>query len=62
MNPILAELLRQIVIQAPMLAIELVRLFSQPTITEEQWAELRKRFTKSYDDYIKEAAEKDELK
>ncbi len=54
---ILSILIREIVINAPALALELVRLFNKPEITEQDWEEARKRVRKSYEDYIKEAQE-----
>jgi len=43
-TPLLALLLRLIVLEAPALAIELVRLLSKPSASEADWAALEAKY------------------
>jgi hypothetical protein len=59
MNPLLAFVIAEIVKNAPALAIELVQVLSKPDPTEEDWDTLKAKYRgRTYDQYIKEAAER----
>jgi len=62
MNIMLQLLLREIVIQAPQLALELVRLFSKDNVTETDWDEARARWRNGYDKFIENAETKKDNK
>lgn len=55
MNNLLVILISEIVRQAPALAIELVRLFSKPAVSDADWAEVRTKFSTGYNQYIADA-------
>jgi hypothetical protein len=58
MNPLLSLVLAEIVKQAPVLAIELLQILSQPGVTDEDWDKLKARYTgRTYEDYIAAAAQ-----
>lgn len=46
---------REIVLNVPQLAIEIIRILSKPEVTEADWDRIKASVAKSYDDYIKEA-------
>jgi len=57
MNPLLALIIAEIVKQAPVLALELAQLFSQPEVTPADWDRLKARYAgRRYEDYAPPAA------
>lgn len=54
MSPILTLLITEIVKNVPVLAVELVEIFSKDKITDADWAALKAKYEgKTYEDYIK---------
>jgi hypothetical protein len=58
MNSLLAFILAEIVKQAPVLAIEIVQVFTKPAVTDEDWERLKARYAgKTYEEYLANAAQ-----
>jgi len=55
MNPVLALIVGEIVSRSPALAIDIVQILSKPDATDADWAALRARWSKPWDQKLAEA-------
>jgi hypothetical protein len=53
MTPLIAFIIAELVKQAPGLAIDLIKLFSKETITDEDWAALKLQWDKPASSFYK---------